>query len=145
MEKESAREPARVSPTSPARLLAVAFWLTLAPACSVVTGPIDEIPDLSGEWAAAQRDLTELVPPVDGNPYRVTMSQFAIETEPRPFYCGEVGIHAVILVKGCFRAEPVERALGVIRYVPKAGNLRHEARHAILFALGDERWMSVGH
>jgi hypothetical protein len=126
-------------------LLSLTLWLISALACSVLNSPIDETPDLSGEWAWAQRDLTELVPPVDGNPYRVTMGQFSIRTEPRPFYCGETGIHAVILVKGCFRAEPEAGSLGVIRYVPQAGNLRHEARHAILFALGDERWMSVGH
>ena len=119
-EKQSPYQPARLGSTSPARfieLLSGALWLISALACSVLTSPIDEIPDLSGEWAAAQRDLTELVPPVDGNPYGVTMGQFSLRTEPRPFYCGEAGIHAVILVKGCFRAEPDARSLGVIRYV----------------------------
>jgi len=113
--------------------------------CSVITSTVDEIPDLSGEWADAQRDIAALAPPAAGNPYGVTPSQFLIETEERPFYCADYGIHAVILVKGCFRAEAGGDAVGLIRYVPDSGNLRHEARHAILFALGDERWPHVGH
>jgi hypothetical protein len=73
------------------------------------------------------------------------MRVFQIETEREPFYCGETGLHAVLLVYGCFRAEPEAESLGVIRYVPGKGALRHEARHAILFALGDPRWADVGH
>ncbi len=111
----------------------------------MITSTVDEIPDLSGEWVEAQRDIAALAPPAAGDPYRVTPSQFLIETEGEPFYCGDYGIHSVILVKGCFRAEPEGDALGVIRYIPDRGNLRHEARHAILFALGDDRWPQVGH
>lgn len=122
-----------------------AAWLAVAVGCSVITSSVDEIPDLGGEWTEAQNDIAQLVPPVAGDPYSVTMSRFVVKAEEQPFYCADYGIHAVILVKGCFRAEPDEDSLGVIRYVLNTGNLRHEARHAILFALGDERWPSVGH
>jgi hypothetical protein len=73
------------------------------------------------------------------------MAGFVIETESAPFYCGDTGLHAVLLVYGCFRAEASPGTFGVIRYVPGNGALRHEARHAILFALGDSRWPDVGH
>jgi len=101
--------------------------------------------DPVGEWRKAQGDLIGLQPAVDGNPYEVTTRAFRIEAERGPFYCGETGLHAVLLVYGCFRAEPEGESLGVIRYVPGKGALRHEARHAILFALGDSRWADVGH
>lgn len=101
--------------------------------------------DPHGEWREAQGDLLRLQPAVDGNPYEVTMRAFRVETEREPFYCGETGLHAVLLVYGCFRAEPEAENFGVIRYVPGKGALRHEARHAILFALGDSRWADVGH
>ncbi len=101
--------------------------------------------DPDEEWQKAQADLIGLEPVVDGDPYGVTMRVFQIETERQPFYCGETGLHAVLLVYGCFRAEPEAERLGVIRYVPGKGALRHEARHAILFALGDPRWADVGH
>lgn len=101
--------------------------------------------DPDEEWEKAQGDLKSLQPVVDGDPYEVTMRVFRIETERNPFYCGETGLHAVLLVYGCFRVEPEDESLGVIRYVPGKGALRHEARHAILFALGDPRWADVGH
>ncbi|HEY7698949.1 MAG TPA: hypothetical protein VIE88_11065 [Vicinamibacteria bacterium] len=101
--------------------------------------------DPDGEWQKAQGDLIQLEPSVDGDPYEVAMRTFRIETERAPFYCGETGLHAVLLVYGCFRAEPEAERLGVIRYVPGKGALRHEARHAILYALGDPRWADVGH
>ena len=101
--------------------------------------------DPNGEWDKAQSDLIGLEPAVDGDPYEVSMRAFRIEAEREPFYCGETGLHAVLLVYGCFRAEPEAESLGVIRYVPGKGALRHEARHAILFALGDPRWADVGH
>jgi hypothetical protein len=87
-----------------------------------------------------------LVPAVEGDPREVAMSRFLVTTEKQPFYCGDTGIHAVLLVYGCFRAEPEAGSSGVIRYVSdKDGALRHEARHAILFAMGDSRWPDVGH
>ena len=101
--------------------------------------------DSDGEWQEAQGDLIRLEPAVDGDPFEVTMHAFRIEAEREPFYCGETGLHAVLLVYGCFRAEPEAESMGVIRYVPGKGALRHEARHAILFALGDSRWADVGH
>ncbi len=101
--------------------------------------------DPDGEWRKAQGDLIVLEPAVDGDPYEVTTRAFRIEAEREPFFCGETGLHAVLLVYGCFRAEPEGESLGVIRYVPGKGALRHEARHAILFALGDSRWADVGH
>jgi hypothetical protein len=102
--------------------------------------------DPDEEWQKAQGDLVLLEPVVDGDPYDVTMGGFRIETERDPFYCGDTGLHAVLLVYGCFRVEASEaESLGVIRYVPGKGALRHEARHAILFALGDPRWADVGH
>lgn len=101
--------------------------------------------DPDAEWQKAQSDLIGLQPAVDGDPFEVTMHAFRIESEREPFYCGETGLHAVLLVYGCFRAEPEAENLGVIRYVPGKGALRHEARHAILFALGDSRWADVGH
>lgn len=107
--------------------------------------PTGRAADPEGEWEKAQGDLRSLQPVVDGDPYEVTMRVFRIETEREPFYCGETGLHAVLLVYGCFRAEPEAERLGVIRYVPGKGALRHEARHAILFALGDPRWADVGH
>ncbi len=98
------------------------------------------------EWTAAQQDLASLVPAVAGDPHGVEMNRFLVSTEKDPFYRGETGIHAVLLVYGCFRAETDERSSGVIRYVSaKEGALRHEARHAILFALGDSRWPDIGH
>ena len=113
-------------------------------ACAIRNAPLQGV-DPNEEWRKAQRDVAELLPPVSGDPYAVTMSEFRIETEGSPFYCGETGLHAVILVKGCFRAEPEGNTFGKIRYVPRQGNLRHEGRHAILFALGDDRWSDVGH
>ena len=107
-----------------------------------VPGPVA---DSNGEWGKAQTDLIRLEPAVDGDPFEVTMRAFRVEAEREPFYCGETGLHAVLLVYGCFRAEPEAESLGVIRYVPGKGALRHEARHAILFALGDSRWPDVGH
>jgi hypothetical protein len=101
--------------------------------------------DPDEEWQKAQGDLIGLEPVVNGDPLDVAMQAFRIETEREPFYCGETGLHAVLLVYGCFRAEPDAESLGVIRYVPGKGALRHEARHAILFALGDPRWADVGH
>lgn len=97
------------------------------------------------EWRDAQRDIAALYPPAEGDPFDVSPREFVIQKEREPFYCGETGIHAVLLVYGCFRAEPQEKSLGVIRYVPGREALRHEARHAILFALGDDRWADVGH
>lgn len=102
----------------------------------------------TGEWREAQQDIARLEPPVEGDPYEVQPSRFVIETEEEPFYCGNSGLQAVLRVYGCFQAEsePDAEALGVIRYYPeKTGALRHEARHAILFALGDTRWADVGH
>jgi len=101
--------------------------------------------DPDSEWQEAQGDLVRLQPAVNGDPHEVTAHAFRIEAEREPFYCGETGLHAVLLVYGCFRAEPEGENLGVIRYVPGKGALRHEARHAILFALGDSRWADVGH
>jgi len=101
--------------------------------------------DPYGEWQEAQSDLIRLQPAVDGDPHEVTMRAFRVEAEREPFYCGDTGLHAVLLVYGCFRAEPEGESLGVIRYVPGKEALRHEARHAILFALGDSRWADVGH
>jgi hypothetical protein len=102
-------------------------------------------PPLAREWRQAQLDIAALDPAAEGDPYRVTPLDFVIETESDPFYCADFGIHAVLLVWGCFRAEPEGESFGVIRYVPREGALRHEARHAILFALGDSRWADVGH
>ncbi len=101
--------------------------------------------DPDSEWQEAQGDLLRLQPTVNGDPHEVTAQVFRIEAEREPFYCGETGLHAVLLVYGCFRADPEGENLGVIRYVPGKGALRHEARHAILFALGDSRWADVGH
>jgi len=101
--------------------------------------------DSNGEWQKAQGDLIRLEPAVEGDPYEVTIRAFRVEAEREPFYCGDTGLHAVLLVYGCFRAEPEAESMGVIRYVPGKGALRHEARHAILFALGDSRWADVGH
>jgi hypothetical protein len=124
----------------------VAFLLT-GGGCALKNGPVQPpVPaDPHAEWEKAQGDLVSLAPAVDGDPYDVAMHAFRIQTEREPFYCGETGLHAVLLVYGCFRAEPEEKRLGVIRYVPGKGALRHEARHAILFALGDPRWADVGH
>lgn len=101
--------------------------------------------DPAAEWARAQRDLAGLSPPVTGNPYAISMDQFVIEIEEEPFVCGKTGLHAFLLVYGCFVAEPQGSGLGVIRHVRDHGALRHEARHAILFVLGDSRWPDVGH
>lgn len=126
--------------------------LVLLSACVTSRPPHDltssfvGVPQKPDEWQAAQSDIASLDPPADGDPYAVSSRQFVIDTETAPFYCGEYGIHAVLLVYGCFRAEPVDGgSLGVIRYVPGREALRHEARHAILFALGDPRWPDVGH
>jgi hypothetical protein len=107
------------------------------------------VPD---EWRQAQEDVARLDPRVEGDPYTVSPSKFVIVTEDEPFYCGDTGLQAVLLVYGCFRAEADydadtgSVALGAIRYFPrKTGALRHEARHAILYALGDTRWPDVGH
>ncbi|HXV64260.1 MAG TPA: hypothetical protein VEK15_26400 [Vicinamibacteria bacterium] len=97
------------------------------------------------EWLEAQEDLARLDPPAEGNPYDISPGHFEIATEEAPFFCGESGIHAVLLVYGCFRVAPESESLGVVRYVARPGVLRHEARHAILFALGDSRWADVGH
>ncbi len=113
------------------------------PSRSSIAAPRAADPD--SEWQEAQGDLIRLQPTVDGDPFGVTMHTFRIETEREPFYCGETGLHAVLLVYGCFRAETDAESQGVIRYVPGKGALRHEARHAILFALGDPRWPDVGH
>jgi hypothetical protein len=103
-------------------------------------------PSSLGEWRLAQQDVARLLPPVEGDPYEVRPDRFTIVTEEEPFYCGETGLQAVLKVYGCFRAAPESDVLGAIRYYPqKTGVLRHEARHAILFALGDARWADVGH
>jgi hypothetical protein len=106
------------------------------------------LPPLPGEWREAQQDVARLLPPVEGDPYRVSPDRFTLVTEDEPFYCGATGLQAVLKVYGCFRAAPESESdvLGAIRYYPqKTGALRHEARHAILFALGDARWADVGH
>jgi hypothetical protein len=110
------------------------------------------------EWREAQQDIARLDPPVEGDPYDVSPSRFVIVVEDEPFYCGETGLQSVLLVYGCFRTDSGGSdgdgegegdggtAIGAIRYFPrKTGALRHEARHAILFALGDSRWPDVGH
>jgi hypothetical protein len=114
----------------------------LAPGPQSAPGPTG---DPHGEWEKAQKDVLGLHPVVNGDPYEVSMNAFWIRVEQEPFYCGETGLNAILLVYGCFRAEREEQRLGVIRYVPGKGALRHEARHAILFALGDSRWADVGH
>lgn len=106
-------------------------------------GSVEEA--LPSEWREAQLDIARLDPAPDGDPNRIVPVAFVIEVEGEPFYCGESGIHAVLLVYGCFRVEPDRESFGVIRYVAREGVLRHEARHAILFALGDSRWADVGH
>jgi len=131
-------------------LICIGFWATgngcaLKHDASRPSVPAERGADPDGEWQKAQGDLIGLQPAVNGDPYEVTMRAFRIESEREPFYCGETGLHAVLLVYGCFRAEPEAESLGVIRYVPGKGALRHEARHAILFALGDTRWADVGH
>jgi hypothetical protein len=133
---------------STARRLLFASVLGILAACGgrLHSAPQDSIETkLPIEWREAQLDLARLDPLPEGDPHEITPFRFVIQAEAEPFYCGESGIHAVLLVYGCFRVAPEEERLGVIRYVPHEGVLRHEARHAILYALGDPRWADVGH
>lgn len=120
-------------------------FLVVAEACGGRISSRHALEGMASEWREAQHDVAQLDPAAAGDPYEIAPLHFVIKSESEPFFCGDSGIHAVLLVWGCFRAEPDEERLGVIRYVPKEGIFRHEARHAILFALGDSRWPDVGH
>jgi hypothetical protein len=127
----------------------ITLWLVGSSGCAALppsrSAPTPPLSSLGDEWHEAQLDIAALEPAAPGDPFRVSPGSFVIETEKEPFFCADTGIHAVLRVYGCFRAEPENDKLGVIRYVPGRKALRHEARHAILFALGDGRWAEVGH
>lgn len=113
---------------------AAALAVVLALACPVHTS-FESIPKVVyDEWAIAQARLVPYVG--DEFAYDVWPASFNWKEYPGPFECD--GIEGS---NGCFRWLRREIAWNILE--PKV--IRHEAQHAILWKLGDERWRCVEH
>jgi hypothetical protein len=88
-----------------------------------------------GYWRQAQTELSMMVPPPKGDPFKVRISHFRFRVEADQFQCGPV------VAVGCFYP-----GVRLIRYaVAYPQVLTHEAKHAILWKLKDNRWACIEH
>jgi hypothetical protein len=130
-------------------VLAVIYLVvSLFTGCAARTGNVWESPshfgdvDIEAEWKLAQEDVSRLDPPPPGNPWDVTHDMFRFVIEGETFACSREERNVV----GCFVFFHEQLAIrGLIRYVEVPGVIRHEARHAILRVLNDERAPYIGH
>ena len=117
------------------RGLTLALLITLAVGCrEALTGPTDPPdPSVSSFFEQGRADLISRGVP---SAQSARIEQFSFQAVEGPFDCGDVrGTQGCFLTKG-----------NIIRYgVGHEYVVRHEAKHAILHALGDSRWRCVEH
>ena len=119
------------------RAAALLLWLA---ACNTPTGPSGDSlegvkPWMHAYWAQAQRELKAMPIPPRKDPFSVSITRIKFRGEPEWFMCGS------IKTAGCFHdGGPLIRY-----YVGAPEVIRHEAKHAILWALGDARYHCIEH
>lgn len=110
------------------RLSSVLLVWALLSSCSVATTPTDLNPAIEAEWALAQQAVSTMRG--DTAAYGIWPTQFNWRESAGPFDCGGD------LANGCFEAN--RRRITWNTQTPNV--IRHEAGHAILWKLGDDRW-----
>jgi len=129
------------------RLILLSTFLLLLTGCPLLPTSHDPVdrgiePWMRSQWHAAQNELSQLVP-IPSDPRRrqgvfdVSIDQFTFRKESFMFPCGP----GPALTAGCFHTR-----VRLIRWWGGAPDvIKHEAKHAILWALGDSRWRCIDH
>jgi len=127
------------------RLILLSTFLLLLIGCPLLPTSYDPLeqgiePWMRSQWHTAQNELSQLVP-IPHDPRRrrgvfdISIDRFTFRKEPDIFKCGPITTY------GCFH--PGGR---LIRWWGGSPDVvKHEAKHAILWALGDSRWPCIEH
>jgi len=93
-------------------------------------------------WHQAQDELSQLKPPPwnakrgrPGDPFNVRIEEFTFEASSLAFSCA-----GYLETAGCFNPP---RHIQYWASYPEV--IKHEAKHAILYRLGDPRWKCIEH